>query len=775
MKKKACMICAMNLLFWRKKPKKTAMWEDEIPRYPPFARGLPLAPVDVLLEHQAEKISQIREAMRSGGEIFDKFYMPMLRRYAAFVHLLPASESHHHRGAGGLLRHGLEVALWSVQASDRVMFGHNLTAAERKKVLPRYEMATFIAGLTHDLGKPIADMEVVDSTGNHCWNPFGKDIVLWGEQAGIDRYYIRWRTAREHKQHEKFSAQVLRKIVPEEIENYLMDAGVGADPFQKMLDTIMGTVTGKNVIYDIVYKYDKESCAKDLRENSTGSDLGSQYGVPVERYLLDAMRRLIKDGVWEHNKRGARLWMLDSQLYCVWPHGAKDITEYLKRDNIPGIPQDPSTIAEILLDRDFIVPAEGDTRRVLWQISPEILCEKRPTQLGAIRFSAPDLLLDPAPASVPGFVTSEILSDAREQDVSQETEAQDCKEPSASPPPTMEPAPPEPWNEPASSESNSDDKEKHPQGTEKPSVEKPKVPAEQGKSHKAAKKGKEPAQSKQTQGPKAPPLPEIIADEEGETSQGAAQNKGFEKPCSGQYEIQEKIQDARSFFEEIKGVGPIFEAFAEDLAAGRKKWGQDATLYENNCLALAHPRALSGYGLDISAITKELLEQEWILPDPASSGLKAVREIDAFGRKNAKALIVNKDITALVLTLSEPGGKKQKPAVPSKSNPPAPTTVAQEKEGKTKGENLPPEKQKAPEDELTEIEIITRALKEEIKANPTFMGVKYSSAGICVRQKDFEEWVKILGVSKRGILKLTLAGDIREGDGPEAEYYIIAN
>nr|WP_276611704.1 TraI domain-containing protein [Thiorhodococcus mannitoliphagus] len=36
--------------------------------------------------------------------------LPLIERYAAFAHLLRALETQHHRGAGGLFRHGLEVA-----------------------------------------------------------------------------------------------------------------------------------------------------------------------------------------------------------------------------------------------------------------------------------------------------------------------------------------------------------------------------------------------------------------------------------------------------------------------------------------------------------------------------------------------------------------------------------------------------------------------------------------------------------------------------------------
>jgi conjugal transfer pilus assembly protein TraI len=41
-------------------------------------------------------------------------------RLAAFVHLLPASQAHHHRGAGGMLRHSLEVALFGRISASQI-------------------------------------------------------------------------------------------------------------------------------------------------------------------------------------------------------------------------------------------------------------------------------------------------------------------------------------------------------------------------------------------------------------------------------------------------------------------------------------------------------------------------------------------------------------------------------------------------------------------------------------------------------------------------------
>lgn len=89
---------------------------------PTFAKGPPVAPLDKILATQAELIEKVRNSLGFTVDDFNRLVLPVIQRYAAFVHLLPASESHHHRGAGGLFRHGLEVAFWAAQASESVIF-----------------------------------------------------------------------------------------------------------------------------------------------------------------------------------------------------------------------------------------------------------------------------------------------------------------------------------------------------------------------------------------------------------------------------------------------------------------------------------------------------------------------------------------------------------------------------------------------------------------------------------------------------------------------------
>jgi conjugal transfer pilus assembly protein TraI len=173
--------------------------DEEIPRYPPFMRGLPATPPDTLIETQRDLIGQIREAGLASPDIFEQFYLASLRRFASYAHLLPASQTHHHRGAGGLLRHAAEVALWSLQSGDRVLLPGEQAPRRRRELEPRWHFAVFLAALCHDAGKPVTDLAVTSRDGEKVWNPFVEDLYSWANRHGVDRYFLHWRENRAKK------------------------------------------------------------------------------------------------------------------------------------------------------------------------------------------------------------------------------------------------------------------------------------------------------------------------------------------------------------------------------------------------------------------------------------------------------------------------------------------------------------------------------------------------------------------------------------------------
>jgi conjugal transfer pilus assembly protein TraI len=379
--------------------------EEEIPRYPPFMKGLPAAPVERILASQVELIKAIEHALTLPDDLYQTIAAPVIARYAAFSHLLPASESHHHRGAGGLFRHGLEVAHWATQAAQGSLFATHATPRERKEQELRWRLAVCFAGLLHDIGKPVSDIAVVDREGKQLWNPCEENLTDWASQHGIDRYFLRWRENR-HKRHEQFSALVIERVLTRASRTYLLASG--PDIMQAMLEAIHGLDRGAK-LYELVMTADRKSVERDLKAHYHTVD--SAMGMPVEKYLFDAMRRLIKSGHWLANEKGARIWRFKEGIHIVWRTGAQDIVDLLAKDKVPGIPRDEDTLADILIERGLAIPKtlpDGRHYRY-WRMQPQGL----DVVLYMLRLASTELIYsNEPPVAIEGIEVEEDLQAA---------------------------------------------------------------------------------------------------------------------------------------------------------------------------------------------------------------------------------------------------------------------------------------------------------------------------------------------------------------------------
>ena len=125
----------------------------------------------------------------------------------------------------------------------------------------------------------------------------------------------------------------------------------------------MEAISGLSVnlpVTRIMLKADQESVTRDLRQSRLDVDEFS-YGVPVERYVFDGIRRLIRTSVWLVNKPGGTVWHFNEGVFISWRKGVQDLYKLLEEDKIPGIPKDPDTLADILIERGFAVPKQNNT------------------------------------------------------------------------------------------------------------------------------------------------------------------------------------------------------------------------------------------------------------------------------------------------------------------------------------------------------------------------------------------------------------------------------
>ncbi|EOX4248934.1 TraI domain-containing protein, partial [Vibrio cholerae] len=104
-------------------------------------------------------------------------------------------------------------------------------------------------------------------------------------------------------------------------------------------------------------------------------------------------------------------------LYLVWKSAAKDIIQLLAKDKIPGIPRDPDTLADILIERGLATKSASNERYE--SLAPEVLIKDgKPIWLPMLHISEADLLFS---SNVPSGVT---LFNKSEWEATQQTEAE---------------------------------------------------------------------------------------------------------------------------------------------------------------------------------------------------------------------------------------------------------------------------------------------------------------------------------------------------------------
>lgn len=591
--------------------------EEEIPKYPPENQGVPAAPVERLLADQRELIARIRHASGAMPEDFERFYVPVIRRYAGFVHLLPASRGHHHRGLGGLLHHGLEVAYFGLQLADRQMFALREYPSRRREIEPRWRCAVFVAALAHDIGKPASDVEIHDEEGSHTWNPYQEGLAAWFTRHRIRRYFIQWRENR-HQRHESLSPLLLDHVLPQETKAYLAEAG--PEVMAQLMRAIAsrdfeGAIPEGNKIYPLIKDADSFSTKRDIN-NPERAAIPGVAGVPVEKHLMEAIEALIRDKTWHFNKPGSPLWTMDGSIFLVWPAAARDMVSYLYKQGRQGIPRDTDKLAEILLERGLALPreAQGTTYR-FWVIRPDkIAAAKAGIRLYALRLSPQAKVVDEMPADVPGVIEGH---EAEKEEVVAVAVAPEAVEAKA-----------------CASEAAVT-----PQGT----VWSPQpAGADEAQAHEELNEGAAAESERRT--------------DSTEAETGAAREAASEELAS------RTLKEAREWLTREGGLaGEVLVAVADDFARKTKQWGKHGILMPSGELAIRHPGGWSGCGIEAKEVLSAMDAANWLVPDPYRPVAK-VREVSGFGGGGGrvKALVLSKEVASRFERIAS--GKPAEPA-----------------------------------------------------------------------------------------------------------------
>lgn len=377
-------------------------------RWPPFPRAVQVLSPKHLIKAQAELVRNLCSAIPLSDDEVERYLMPVVWNLACFVHLLPASAHHHHRGLGGLFGHSLETAIFAAQTAKNKIFDYKAKPEDAYMNKARWILACALAGLTHDVGKAVLDIRVYSDKGT--WHPTTGSITEWCRAKGISAYYVAMNEDREHNKHEQASLAYARVIIPRRTYLYLSQTGNS-----KIEEELHAAINGQRegcLVGEILGEADSLSVKLDERRQGTIDPRDKLVTTPLADAIVKAMRSLIKEGTWKINTQDANVWLTTQGCFIDWSD-VSDITKVLAAEGVKSVPHDNSAMASMLLTEGLIEAAPGtvspDER--FWSVCPFILKDRTIT---GVKFRVPVRLIGSVAsyAAMPVYIPNQPMLEA---------------------------------------------------------------------------------------------------------------------------------------------------------------------------------------------------------------------------------------------------------------------------------------------------------------------------------------------------------------------------
>ncbi len=252
----------------------------------------------------------------------------LLERFAVTVGDLPASAAHHHAEPGGLYRHSVEVALKALEEFEGKMEMErrpdgSVDSFRSAHNRSRWQYATFIAALCHDLGK-LFDLEVKGK--GQTWCPLHEPYDAFGRRTKAP--IASWRRDRQHGAHAWSSLALLHHVLSCDDVAFLgaprlwhLFASL-AEGHRKFDSKMPETKGPASQLTHAVSRADQASVEQAQPAIAMRSD--SKAG-----HYLQALRELIADGEVGVNVPGGQVYVEGGKAAVVVP-----VTIDLARDRL---------------------------------------------------------------------------------------------------------------------------------------------------------------------------------------------------------------------------------------------------------------------------------------------------------------------------------------------------------------------------------------------------------------------------------------------------------
>lgn len=404
--------------------------DAELQFYPPKIEGLDVVAEEAILQRYKKEIELLFETTRleSNNESKNDLQLPqemfisVIRNLASYVHLLPASECHHHSQPGGLFRHSLEAGLLALKYAEKKSTPSiGATGLDRER-RSRYIFSAWLGGILHDIGKVITDVEVKPlmvldgkkSVPIHnaprkiaSWSPRRESLTEWAKKNHVVRYCLHFNEGR-FKEHESQGFMLLPDILKDQALDFVLE--FSDELYDALYDSLSGYKHHINILKEAIQHGDSISVKNDSRPIE--HPRFGMWNGPKKSCLINLMRLLRKE--WVCNEPDAPLWIVGDEVYLEWKKAFQSIIKRSKEVRIDTVAQNITALYQEMNDllitesfdeqNSFIYFCEGNFE---YEDALSILngdCVVQWVTLIKIRYKNSVFAYDPLPPSARGII-----------------------------------------------------------------------------------------------------------------------------------------------------------------------------------------------------------------------------------------------------------------------------------------------------------------------------------------------------------------------------------
>ena len=287
-----------------------------------------------LLEHIWQRTSVSRDQ-------FATLYRAPLERYAELVQHFPASESHHHAYAGGMLDHGLEIVAYALKLRQSHLLPAGATPEAQAAQAEAWTAGIAYAALLHDVGKVAVDLHVEYADGA-VWHPWHGPLRR--------PYRFRYRRDREYRLHSAATGLLYARLLDPDIFDWLSGY---PDLWAALLYVLAGQYEHAGTLGELVMQADQASVAQEL-----GGDPGKALAAPrhaLQRKLLDGLRYLLREEFKLNQPQASDGWLTQDALWLVSKTVSDKLRAHLLSQGIDGIPSNNTAVFNVLQDHGIVL------------------------------------------------------------------------------------------------------------------------------------------------------------------------------------------------------------------------------------------------------------------------------------------------------------------------------------------------------------------------------------------------------------------------------------